>query len=300
VTISARLHPRIGLGCVTFGREITEAASFEIMDYALEHGITLFDTAEAYGLGHASETIIGRWLRSRRCRESITLVTKITTSFNQRHVREALTASLERLGTDYTDLYLFHSFDASMPQEESVAAMDAVVKSGLARAGGCSNYSGAQLAGALEISRSTGLSRFTAIQSNYNLIAREIEDDIIPLATRENVGIITYSPLAAGFLSGKYGPGSSAIPPGTRFNVIPGHRHIYFSDRNFRWLGYLHQLAGKTGIPPLRLAMAWVLHNPAVTTMLAGARHPAHLDNALAALSTTLQEDVIHEIESWR
>jgi len=159
--------PRIGLGCATFGREIDEDASFAIMDYAAEHGITLFDTAEAYGGGqareyrrtklgvddqrevngemHSSEKIIGRWLRSRGCRQDIILVTKVTTNFTTAHVREAPDASLERLQTDFVDVYLFHQFDPKTPAEDGVAALNEVAQSDKARAVGCSNSMGKPL-----------------------------------------------------------------------------------------------------------------------------------------------------------
>src|SRR4051812_46346595 len=158
---------RLGLGCTTFGRESTEAEAFALMDYALVNGITLFDTAEAYGGGqarayrrtqlgvddtrevsdemHSSEKIIGRWFKARGTRDRITLVTKVTKDFRTEHVRQALEASLTRLQTDHADLYLYHSFDPNSPPDEAAAAIDSVIRAGLTRAGGCSNHSGAQL-----------------------------------------------------------------------------------------------------------------------------------------------------------
>jgi len=248
--------PRIGLGCVTFGREIDEDASFAIMDYAVEHGVTLFDTAEAYGGGqareyrksalgmddtrevsgelHSSEKVIGRWLRARGCRTNITLVTKVTTNYTRGHVREALDASLERLETDFVDVYLFHQFDAKSPVDEAVAALDEMVASGKARAGGVSNYNSQQLHAALDASRRLGLRRVEVTQPPYSLAAREIESDLLPLCEREQIGVLGYSPLGAGFLTGKYTPDRNAFPKGSRFEVIPGHADVYFSERNFR------------------------------------------------------------------
>jgi aryl-alcohol dehydrogenase-like predicted oxidoreductase len=299
---------RIGLGCATFGREIDEDEAFRIMDYAVERGITLFDTAETYGGGqareyrrsylgiddqrevsgemHSSEKIVGHWLRSRNARGQVVLVTKVTTNFTREHVRQALESSLDRLQTGYVDLYLYHSFDTATPIDESAAAADQCVRQGLARAVGCSNHTAEQLAAALEASRRQGLARFEAIESNYNLAAPDIESDILPLARREGLGVITYSPLAAGFLTGKYTPDRSSFPKGTRFDVIPGHADVYFSDRNFRVVELVRALAMRTGVPAPRLAFAWVLRNPAVDVVLAGARTTAHLDNALAALKT--------------
>jgi aryl-alcohol dehydrogenase-like predicted oxidoreductase len=307
---------RIGLGCATFGREIPEETAFRIMDYAVQRGITLFDTAEAYGGGqarqyrnnqlgidderevsgemHSSERIIGRWLRSSGARNQIVLLTKVTTNFTRRHVREALHASLDRLQTDAVDLYLYHSFDANTPVEEAVEAMGEVLSSGLARVGGCSNYTGEQLEATLRAKRV-----FEVIESNYNLVAREIEQEILPLARRESIGVLTYSPLAAGFLTGKYTPDRTALPKGTRFDVIPGHADVYFSERNFRWVALLRQMAERTGVPAVRLAMAWVFQNPTLDVVLVGARTTGHLDNALAAMDLPFQPEWLAEMQGW-
>jgi aryl-alcohol dehydrogenase-like predicted oxidoreductase len=310
---------RLGLGCTNFGREITEASAFALMDYALEKGITLFDTAEAYGGGnaaayrrerlgiddtrevshemHSSEKIIGRWLKARGCRDQITLVTKVTKDFSRAHVRGALEASLARLQTDYVDLYLYHSYDPSTPPAEAAAAIDAVIGAGLTRAGGCSNHTGPQLQAALETSRQLRLQPFGTVQLPYNLL--QTGHDALPVAQRERLGVMAYSPLAAGFLSGKYTPDRAAVPKGSRFDVIPAHADIYFSPRNFRRVQRLHELAARAGPPPLQLAMAWVLANPLVSTVLVGARTPANLDNALAALQTRLAPEWLDEINRW-
>lgn len=313
--------PRIGLGCVTFGREIGERAAFAVMDYAVERGINLFDTAEAYGAGqarayrrtylgiddqresgsemHSSEKIIGRWLRSNGARGKIVLVTKMTSNFSRAHVREALAQSLERLQTDSVDAYLFHAFDPETPVEESLAAIDEAVASGGARAAGCSNYTAAQLHEALAASRRLGLRRFEVTEPVYNLLAREIESDLLPFCGEQKIGVLGYSPLGAGFLAGKYTQNRSALPKGTRFDVIPGHADVYFSDRNFRIVKELHRMAARIGLPAVRLAMAWALRRPEITTVLVGARTTAHLDNALAAAETELRPEWLEEIDRW-
>jgi aryl-alcohol dehydrogenase-like predicted oxidoreductase len=307
---------RIGLGCATFGREIPEETAFRIMDYAVERGITLFDTAEGYGGGqarqyrkqmlnvddqrevsgemHSSEKIIGRWLRATGMRKRIVLLTKVATNFTRQHVREALHASLERLQTDAVDIYLYHSYDPNTPVEESVAAMADALDSGLVRAGGCSNYSGAQLAAALQAKRV-----FEVIESSYSLVAREIQQDVLPVARRESIGVLAYSPLAAGFLMGKYTPDRNALPKGTRFDVVPGHADIYFSERNFRWVRLLEQMSERTGVPTARLALAWVLQNEAIDVVLVGARATAHLDNALAAIEQPFAREWMAETQLW-
>lgn len=312
---------RLGLGCATFGREISEADAFAIMDHAVALGIRLFDTAEAYGGGqarlyrkkelgadderevsgemHSSEKIVGRWMKSRGSRRDIVLLTKVTSNFTREHVRQALAASLERLQTDSVDLYLYHSFDPDSPVEEACAAMDEAVRSGWARAGGCSNYSGPQLEAALAASGSLGVARFEVTECPYNLVAREIETDLLPVTEQQRVGVLAYSPLAAGFLTGKYSPDRAAVPKGTRFDVIPGHADVYFRDRNFRYVERLRQLAARTGLAPERLAMAWALQNPGVDTVLVGARTEAHLDNAVAAAATDFPAAWMEEIGQW-
>ena len=307
---------RIGLGCATFGREIPEETAFQIMDYAVERDITLFDTAEGYGGGqarqyrkqllgvdderevsgemHSSEKIIGRWLRATGMRKRIVLLTKVATNFTRQHIREALDASLERLQTDAVDLYLYHSYDPNTPTEESVAAMADALDSGLARAGGCSNYSAAQLEAALRVKRI-----FEAIESNYSLVAREIQEDVLPVARRESIGVLTYSPLAAGFLMGKYTPDRNALPKGARFDVVPGHVDIYFTERNFRWVGLLHEMSKRIRVPAARLAIAWVLQNPAIDVVLVGARTTGHLDNARAAIREPFAAEWLAETQSW-
>lgn len=307
---------RLGLGTTTFGREITEEESFRLLDYAFEHGIRLIDTAEAYGGGqardyrknylgvddvrevsgemHSSEKIVGRWLKSRGVRKDVVLLTKITTNHTRDHVREALTASLERLQTDATDLYLYHSYDAKTPPEEAVAAMQEVLASGRVRAGGVSNYSGAQLEAALRVGRA-----FEVVESNYNIAIRDIENDVLPLCARESIGVITYSPLGAGFLTGKYTPDRGALPKGTRFDVIPGHCDVYFSEANFRRVEKLKALSDRAGVPVARLATAWVLQNRQVDVVLVGARTQAHLETALSSTVLDFPQAWLDEIRSW-
>jgi aryl-alcohol dehydrogenase-like predicted oxidoreductase len=296
---------RIGLGCATFGREIDEAASFALMDYAVSHDISLFDTAEAYGGGqardyrrnqlqvddtrevtgehHSSEKIIGRWLRATSMREEIFLVSKVTTNFSRQHVRDALQKSLERLNTDRLDLYLLHSFDRNTRLEDALEAIEEVKRAGLARFVGCSNFTGAQTREALALSGSRGLPRLDAVEAVCNLAIRDVEEDLLPLCAQECLGFLAYSPLAAGFLTGKYSGDRSAIPTGSRFHVIPGHADLYFNEQCFQALSQLQALERETGIPAVQLAIAWVLAHPAVTSVLCGARVVSHLESALAA-----------------
>ena len=297
---------RIGLGCTTFGREIDEATSFAIMDHALANGITLFDTAEAYGGGeakeyrknylgivdnrevtdeaHSSEKIVGRWLASRKRRDQITLCTKVTTNHSREHVSQALDASLERLQTDFVDIYMYHSFDSATPVDEKVSAMG---PGPYARARPvmppAATTTPSNCARRCKPAARLGMRPFEVIEPNYNLLVRDIESETLPLCQENGIGVMSYSPLGAGFLTGKYTPDRNAFPERTRFHVIPGHADIYFSEKNFAIVDKLHDFAERVGVPALRLAIGWVLKNPAVDTVLVGARSTAHLDNAIAA-----------------
>jgi aryl-alcohol dehydrogenase-like predicted oxidoreductase len=279
------------LGCVTFGREIEESAAFEIMDHALSNGITLFDTAEAYAAG-ASEEVVGRWLQSRGRRDEIVLATKVAGSLTRERIQASAEASLRRLRTDRIDLFQVHHWDSDVPLDETLAALDALVKQGKARHVGCSNYNAEQLGRALERQEAAGWASMASVQPNYNLVARQIEQALLPLCAAQKVGVISYSPLGAGFLTGKYrqeGP----IPKGTRFDIIPGHQDIYFSDENFRIVENLRSKAGQFGVSMARLAMAWVLNRPGITSVLIGARTKEHVDQAFQAQAMRLEADLL-------
>jgi 1-deoxyxylulose-5-phosphate synthase len=271
----------IGLGCVTFGREIDAAASFAVMDRAVECGITLFDTAEAYG-GGLSEEIIGRWLAKRGARAEILLTTKVRPPLGGRRVLESTEASLRRLGVDTIDLFLLHAWDASAPFEETLEALDALVRQGKVRAVGCSNVSAWQLCKALWGQDVRGWARMEAVQENYNLVVRDIERELMPLCADQEVGVITYSPLGGGFLTGKYRR-QEAAPAGTRFDVVPGMQPIYMHEAGFRILAGLEAKAAELGSSAPLLALAWVLAQPGITALLIGARTPAQVDQALEA-----------------
>ncbi len=312
---------RLGLGCVNFGREIDEAGSFQIMDAALERGITLFDTAESYGGGqarqyrrnllgvddvrevsgemHSSERILGRWLKSRGVRSQVTIQTKVSANKSEKQVRQALDASLHRLQTDCVDIYLFHKYDPNVPLEGGLAALDQGKESGKIRCSGCSNFSADQLSAALGLSRENGLPRLEVIQPNYNLACREIETDLLPLCRLEEIGVVTYSPLGAGFLTGKYAADRSTIPKGTRFDVIPGHVDLYFHERSFRVVEHLRQKSAQTGLSMVQLALGWVLHREGVDAVLIGARSTGHLENGLRAMEMDFPGGWMAETDSW-
>jgi len=296
---------RLGLGCVTFGREIDEVAAFAVADRAFECGTTLFDTADAYG-GGASEAVLGKWIASRGIRDRVTLCTKVggPTSDDPAdrgcagaRIRRNLEASLQRLQTDRVDLYLVHCWDAKVPPLETLQAMSEAVGRGKARAIGCSNYAGWQLCRMLWLAEVHNLARMEVIQPPLSLALgrHEFESEVRPLCVDQGVGTMTYSPLGAGFLTGKYGRGD-VIPTGARFDVIPGHQPLYFSEANYDIVEGLQRIAAREGVTVPTLAIAWVLHQPGVTTTLIGARTIAHIDQAIGALEFPMTEELLAEL----
>lgn len=284
---------RLGLGCVTFGREIDEQTAFSVADHAFERGITLFDTADVYG-GGASETVLGRWTRARGNRDRVVLCTKVggpspsdpaDRGCSRARILRNIESSLRRLQTDHVDLYLTHCWDAAVAPEETTEALDLVVRQGKALAVGCSNYSGMQLRNVLEVAAKRLLARMNVIQVPLSLVLgrAEMDQHLRPLGLEQAIGIMTYSPLGAGFLTGKYGQGN-VIPPGSRFDVIPGHQPLYFTEGNYKLVERLRRMAEAEGLSMSCLAIAWVLNQPGVTTTLIGARNVAHVDQALEAL----------------
>ena len=296
----------IGLGCVTFGREIDEQMSRRILDYAVERGITVFDTAEGYGGGDAqayrreslgmddvrevsdemssSERIIGRWLRDRACRDAVMVCTKVSTGNDPKNIARAVGDCAHRLQVDQIDLFMLHSRDEQVPIDEVLDALNREVSASRVAVIGCSNFTGAQLREALDVSRSHGFARFEAIQNIYNMVHPEAEEDVFPVCCGHEVSFLAYSPLGAGFLTGKYTRDRSKLPAGTRFDVIPGHCDAYFSDDGFRVVEHLHARSKQLGLSMAYLAGAWVTRSPQVSCTLFGARTCKHIDNGIAAL----------------
>lgn len=256
---------RIGLGCVTFGREIDETASFALLDHAMARGVTLFDTAAAYG-GGVSEQILGRWLASRKP-QGITVATKILPPYD----RLDISSSLRRLGVERIDLLYLHQWHESVLHARG--SLEALLREGKVRALGVSNVTAGQLREADDC--------FSVIQNNHNLAVRDVDDELRKWCSAHDIAIITYSPLGAGFLTGKHRFG---VQPGSRFEIIPGHQAVYFHDIAFKRLERLESVAARSGIPQTRLALAWALHQPGVASVLVGGRLPAQLDEAFAAL----------------
>ena len=284
----------IGMGCVTLGREIDRSISFQVLDHALQRGITLFDTAEAYAAGE-SETVLGEWMAARELRDRITLATKVGGTLTRDRVITSAEASLTRLKTDRIDLFQLHGWDDETPLQETLEALGALVQQGKVRHVGCSNWMAWQLCKGLLLAQQGGSARMQSVQPPYNLVQREIEPDLLPLCADQGIGIISYSPLAAGFLTGKYQRGQD-VPRGTRFDIIPGHQRIYFTDHGYAVLEGLENVARQSGRSMFQLALAWVLQRHGVTSVLIGARNTAQIDQAFEAEQADLGDDLRHQL----
>lgn len=266
--------PRIGLGCVTFGREIDEAASFTLLDHAFARGVTHFDTAAAYG-GGASETILGKWLASRKP-QGMTIATKILPPYDRLDV----TPSLKRLGVEQIDLLYLHQW------HETALQADAALEKLPVKQFGASNITLDQL-------RALG-PRFRVIQNNHNLAVREVSDELRDYCAANDIAIVTYSPLGAGFLTGKH---QNGVQVGSRFEIVPGHQNVYFHDAAYQCLAQLEAVAKRSGHSQAHLALVWALHQPGIDTVLIGGRTPAHLDQAFAALEFADETTLFAELK---
>ena len=303
---------RLCLGTMTFGFQCDEQTSVAILDKAFAAGITFLDTADAYPLGGpgrslgATEEIIGRWMNGRR--EDVIVATKCHYPRSRRpwdrgnsrkNIMGAIDASLRRLQTDYVDVYQLHAPDADTPIDETLQALDDLVRSGKVRYAACSNYLAYQLARAIGRSEVLGTVRFESVQPRYNLLFREIERELLPLCAEERIGVIPYNPIAGGLLSGKHQPG----PPteGTRFTL--GHaaeryQDRYWHDREFETIEALRPIAAEAGVSMVHLAVAWVLANPVITAPIIGASRPDQLDDAIAAVHTPLDADLLARLDA--
>jgi aryl-alcohol dehydrogenase (NADP+) len=298
---------RLCLGTMTFGLQCDEPRSLAILDRAAAGGITFLDAADVYPLGGSLETvgrteeILGRWLEGRR--HDVVIATKCSGAMSskpwdrgasRKHILDAVEGSLRRLRTDYVDLYQIHHPDPQTPMDETLRALDDVVRAGKARYVGCSNYHAYQVARALGRSEALGLARFDSVQPRYNLLFRQIERELLPLCGEEGIGVIPYNPLAGGFLSGKHrrdvGPTA-----GTRFTLgsaAARYQERYWHEREFATVEALRPLAAAAGMSMAQMAVAWVLAHPAITSAIVGASRPDQLDDVLAAVDKELAGDL--------
>lgn len=279
---SAPLLAPICLGSSTFGREIDETAAFALMDHGLTRGITLFDTAATYSAG-ASERIVGAWLASRRpAPGALAVATKLYPPYTPEAMDAAVTASAGRLGVETIDVLYLHKWDPDAASPATLTALDRFVRTGRVRALGASNFSADQLRSALALQLRLGLAPFRVLQNVNNLAVSEVDRALRELCAAYAIALVTYSPLGAGFLTGKHRGG---VQPGSRFDVAPGHKAIYFNPAAERRLTQLAAVSARTGHPMSNLALAWALHQPGIASVLIGGRNPAHLDQAFAALA---------------
>lgn len=298
---------RICLGTMTFGLQCDEPTSHAILDRAAEGGVTFLDSADAYPLGGTWETtgrteeILGRWLAGKR--QDYIVATKAFAPVgphpwnrgnSRKHLMDAVDASLRRLGTDYIDLYQLHGPDPHTPIDETLRALEDMVTSGKVRYVGCSNFLAYQVARAIGRSEVLGFARFDSVQPRYNLLFREIERELLPLALEEGVGVIPYNPIAGGMLSGKHledtGP-----EEGSRFTLgtaAERYQDRYWHTRMFETVEQLRPLASEAGMSLPQMAVAWVLANPAITSPIVGASRPEQLADTLAAVETPLEPDL--------
>jgi aryl-alcohol dehydrogenase (NADP+) len=299
------------LGTMTFGLQCNEDTSRAILDTAAEGGITFLDTADVYPLGGTLETvgrseeILGRWLDGRR--DDFVVATKCVGATgphpwdqgaSRRHITSALDASLRRLNTDYIDLYQLHFYDQNTPIDETLSALDDVVRSGKVRYIGCSNFLSYQLARAVGRSEVLGLARFDSVQPRYNLLFRQIERELLPLAGEEGIGVIPYNPIAGGLLTGKHR--RDQVVDGGRFTLGTAgklYQDRYWHDREFDTVEALRKLAADAGVSLTTLAVQWVLANPVVTSPIIGASRPEQLADSLAAAELPLDADLKAQLD---
>jgi aryl-alcohol dehydrogenase-like predicted oxidoreductase len=297
----------ISLGCMAFGRWIDAEQSRKVVEAAFDAGINLFDTADIYGRGMdnrnpldsgESETILGPLLKRRR--SEIVLATKVhgrvglgvnDAGLSRYHIMQAVENSLRRLQTDYIDLYQVHRFDEETPLEETLRALDDLVRQGKVRYIGCSNYAAWQIAKSHGISALHGLERYESAQPQYSLIDREIERELLPFCASEQVGVIVYSPLGRGLLTGKYVQGE-APPEGSRGAAGETRlRGLLQQERNFRLVEQLKPLARERGWTLGQFALAWVLSNKAVTSAILGSSKPEHIAEGVRYIGERLSAE---------
>ena len=291
----------LGLGTNSFGRRADEKQSKRIIDQALDLGVNFLDTANIYG-PRLSEEFIGKALKSKR--GQVLIATKFGLSMGEgpkdrgasrSHIMEQLEGSLSRLGTDYIDLYQLHIHDPDTPIEETLRALDDCVRNGKVRYIGCSGVTAWQACEAVWTSRMLNLNAFVSVQPYYNLLKREIEKELVPFCRAYGLGIIPYFPLEGGILTGKYRPGKPA-PSDSRFaGRTESEKH--FSKRNFSILVGLERFSEKRERPVLELALAWLLANPLVSTVIAGATKPQQVVANARALDWKLSAEDLKEID---
>ncbi|MDP2124607.1 MAG: aldo/keto reductase [Parvibaculum sp.] len=279
----------VGLGCNNFGMKIEQAAADAVVHKALDLGITLFDTADIYGNKGGSERMLGHALGGRR--KEIVLATKFGLAMedgeymkggSRRYIMQAVEASLKRLNTDYIDLYQMHFPDPATPIEETISALDDLVRSGKVRYVGCSNFAGWQLVEAHYIAREHGLAPFISAQNHYNLLDRKIEFELVPAANKYGASILPYFPLASGMLTGKYRRGGNG-PEDGRLTVAAAMGKNLLTDANFDLVDKVTAFAEAKGKTMLDAAIGWLASQDHVASVIAGATKPEQVEQNVKA-----------------
>jgi 1-deoxyxylulose-5-phosphate synthase len=299
---------RVCLGMMSYGNDsdrpwvLDEAATEPIVRRAIEGGITFFDTADVYSQG-TSEVATGRLLGRLISRDEVVIATKVHgqmtpgpngRGLSRKHVLSAIDASLRRLGMDYVDLYQIHRFDPQTPIEETMEALNDIVRAGKARYIGASSMYAWQFARAQHVAERHGWTRFVSMQNHYNLLYREEEREMIPLCRHDGIGVIPWSPLARGFLTG------TRTREGERRTVraeTDGFQDTLYGPDDFDVVDRLNEVAGERGVPSAQMALAWLLHKPGVTAPIVGATKLEHLEDALAAAELSLSDEEIERLE---
>ena len=300
---------RICLGAMTYGDPawrpwiLTEEQGRPFIKHALEQGINFFDVADMYSLG-TSEEILGRAIRDFARRDDVVIGTKAyfkmsddpnDRGLSRKHLMSAIDASLRRLGTDYVDLYQIHRYDPETPIEETLRALDDIVRSGKARYIGASSMAAWQFTRALYLADRHGWTRFVSMQNHYNLVYREEEREMMPLCRDEGIGVIPWSPLARGFLAGNRSAAEKGTTARAQTDDI-AHR-LYYTESDFKIVDRVVALAARRGVSPAQIALAWLLHQPGVTAPIVGASKMEQLDQAIAAVDIALTEEERRELE---
>jgi len=294
----------VGLGANNFGGRTDIEASRRVIHRALDLGITLIDTADIYGNRGGSEEILGKVLGARR--KDIVLATKFglvmddagkLRGASRRYIVQALEASLRRLKTDWIDLYQLHRPDTQTPIEETLRALDDLVKAGKVRAIGCSNLSAAQLEEAMTVSQRHGLTSFVTAQDDYSLLERELEKDRLPIMVEHGMSLLPYFPLASGLLTGKY-KHNEPLPVGTRLaRSPPRHADEFLNERNWRIVDALDAFVAQRGHTLLELAMSWLASRSYIPSIIAGATRPEQVEQNIAAVGWVLSVADLAEID---
>lgn len=296
------------LGAMTFDRESDEKVSQEMINQFVEAGGNFIDTADVYSRGK-SEQVLGRWLKGKP-RDTFIIATKVRfpmshqpndVGLSRKHILDGLNDSLRRLGTDYIDLYQVHCWDNRTPLEETLSTLNQLVQSGKVRYIGVSNYSGWQLQKAIDISRQMGWEPFTCLQPQYNLLCRTIEWEVLPVCENEGLGIIPWSPLRGGWLSGRYRRGMTAPPSGSRVEQATQQGwgeawQNYDNERTWNLLDVLFAVAEEYEKTPAQVAINWLLRQPLVTAPIIGARTIEQFQDNMEAVGWALQSDAVQRL----